>query len=94
MTLGLPQACKLWIWVGMGMLPVKHLAPKILNIMAVNYCGRQLDCWLTWAAPVYHKKEGVVPHPGAYVWLAHLLGILPDFEYLCLFLCNALLVFI
>ena len=32
---------KLWRGVSKGMLPVKHLAPKIL--MAVNYGGRQPD---------------------------------------------------
>ena len=42
------------------MLPVKHLAPKIL--IAVNYCGRQLAQRLEWAAPDYHKIEGAAPH--------------------------------
>ena len=48
-----------------GMLPVKHLAPKILKIMAVNYCGRQQAKRLGWAAPAYSKKEGATPHHGA-----------------------------
>ena len=42
MTSGLPQVCEQWLGVGNGMLPVEHLAPEILKIMAVNYCGRQL----------------------------------------------------
>ena len=45
------------------MLPVEHLASKIL--MAVNYCGCQLACRLRWAASACHKKEGANPHPGA-----------------------------
>ena len=45
-----------------GMLPVKHLASKI---MTVNYCGRQLARWVGWAAPAYHKKEGATQHPVA-----------------------------
>ena len=45
------------------MLPVRHLAPKIL--LAVNYCGRQLARGLGWAVPAYRKKEGATPHPGA-----------------------------
>ena len=28
--------------VSKGMLPVKHPAPKILKITAVNHCGRQM----------------------------------------------------
>ena len=44
------------------MLPVKHLAQKIIKIMAVNYCGRQLAQWLWRAAPAFHKKEGAAPH--------------------------------
>ena len=44
---------------------VRHLAPNILKIMAVNYCWRQLARKLGWAAPAYHKKEGATPHPGA-----------------------------
>ena len=38
----------LWLGVGKGMPPVKHLVPKI---MEVNYCGRQLDRRLVLAAP-------------------------------------------
>ena len=34
-------------------------------IMAVNYCGRQIAGRLRWVAPVYHKKGGATPHPGA-----------------------------
>ena len=56
MTLGLPQVCKLWFGVRNGILPVKHITPKILK--AVNYCGRQLSRRLGWAAPANHKKEG------------------------------------
>ena len=52
------------VGVSKGMLPVKHLAPIILKIMAVNYCGLQLARRLGWATPAYHKKEGVTPHPG------------------------------
>ena len=40
-----------------SMLPVKHLAPKIL--MAVNYYGHLLARRLGWVAPVCHKREGV-----------------------------------
>ena len=46
------------------MLPVEHLAPKIL--MAVSHCGRQLVQRLGLAAPAYHKKERATPHPEAY----------------------------
>ena len=42
MTSGLPQVCELWLGVSKGMLPVRHLAPKNPQIMAVNYCGCQL----------------------------------------------------
>ena len=42
----MPQLCKLLLGVSKGMLPVKHLAPKI--IMAVNYCWRQLARRLGW----------------------------------------------
>ena len=65
MTSGLPQVCKLWLGVSKGMLPVEHPAPKMLTIMAVNYCGSQLARRFQWAAPAYHKKEGATPHPGA-----------------------------
>ena len=65
MTSGLPLVSKLPLGVSKGMLPVKHLVPKILKIMAVNYCGRQLARRLGWAAPAYHKKEGVTLNPGA-----------------------------
>ena len=44
------------------MLPVKHLASKIL--LVVNYCGRQLARRLGWAAPAYHRKEGYC-HPAS-----------------------------
>ena len=57
MTSGQPQVCKLWFEVSKGMLPVRLLAPKIL--MAVNYCGRQLAGRMGWAAPAYHKSDGV-----------------------------------
>ena len=62
MTLGLPQICKLSLGVSKGMLHVKHLAPK--NLMAVNYCGRQLARRLGWASPAYHKKDGATSHSG------------------------------
>ena len=57
MTSGLPQVCKLLLGVSEGMLPVKHLAQKILKIMAVNYCGRHLARRLGWAAPAYNKEK-------------------------------------
>ena len=63
MISGLPQVSKLWLGVSKGMLPVKHLAPKIL--IAVNYCGRQLARWFVWVATTNHKKEGATPHPRA-----------------------------
>ena len=62
MTSGLPQVCKLWLGVSKGMLPVKHLAPKIL--IAANYCGHQLAPRIGWMATACHKKEGLTPHPG------------------------------
>ena len=62
MTSGLQQVCKLWFWVSKSMLPVRHLAPKIL--MAVNYCGHQLARRFGWVVHAYHKKEGASPHPG------------------------------
>ena len=49
----------------MGMLPVSYLAKKILKIMAVDYCDRQLTQRLGWAAPAYHIREGATLHPGA-----------------------------
>ena len=39
MTSGLPQVSNLWLGVSKGMLPVRHLAQKILTIVAVNCCG-------------------------------------------------------
>ena len=57
MTLGLSQVCKLWPQVSKGMLPVKHLAPKILKIMAVNNCGCQLTRRLVWAVTDYTKRN-------------------------------------
>ena len=57
LTSGLPKVCKLWLGVNKGMLPVKHLAPKILMIMEINYCGRQLAQRLGWAASAYHKGK-------------------------------------
>ena len=63
-TSGLPQVCNLWLGVNKGMLPVKHLAQKILKIMAVNYCGRQLARRLGLALFAFHEKEGATPHPG------------------------------
>ena len=57
MASGLTQVCRLWLDMSKGMLPVWHLAPKI---MAVNHCGRQLV--RRWAAPAYHDKEGATPH--------------------------------
>ena len=65
MTSGLIQVCKLWLWVIKGMLPVKHLSPNILKIMAVNYFGRQLARRLGSATPAYHEKESSTPHLGA-----------------------------
>ena len=61
---GLPLTCYLWLGVSKGMLPVRHLAKKIL--MAVNYCVHQLFRRLGWSAPAYHKKEGAIPHPVAH----------------------------
>ena len=63
MTSGLAQVCKLLFAISRGMLPVKHLAPKIL--MAVYYWGRQLAQRLGWAAPAYRRREGATPHLGA-----------------------------
>ena len=54
MTSGLPPVCKLWLGVSKGMLPVRRLAPKIVKVMAVYYCGCQLARRLEWAAPAYH----------------------------------------
>ena len=47
------------------MLPVWHLANKILKIMAVNYCGYQLARRFGWAVPACHKEGGAAQHPGA-----------------------------
>ena len=63
-TSGMPQVCKLSLGVIKDMLPIKHIASKILTV--VNYCGRQLARRLGWAAPAYHKKECATPHPGAW----------------------------
>ena len=65
MTSGPPQVCKLWLGVSKGMLLVKHLAPKIFKIMAVNNCGCHLARTLGWAAPAYHINEDAIPHSGA-----------------------------
>ena len=65
MTLGVPHVWTLWLEVSKGILPEKHLAPKIPKIMAVNYCGRQLARRLGMATPAYHKKLGATSHPGA-----------------------------
>ena len=62
MTLGLPHVCELWFGVCNGMLPVRHLTPKIL--VAVNYCGCQLAQKLGWVAPACHKNDGATPPPG------------------------------
>ena len=48
-----------------GHAPCKNQAAKILKIMAVNYCGRQVAQRLGRAAPAYHIREGVTPHSGA-----------------------------
>ena len=55
-TSGLPQVLKLWFRVRKDMLPVQHLAPKIL--MAVNYCGYQPAQILGQAVPAFRRKEG------------------------------------
>ena len=57
----------LWLGVSKGMLPVRHLAPTILKIMVVNYCGRQPARWLGWAAPAYHKTGCSTLHPGTHM---------------------------
>ena len=41
LLLGLVSLGRLWLGVSKGMLHVENLAPTILNIMAVNYFGRQ-----------------------------------------------------
>ena len=46
----------------MGMLPLKHLTPKIL--MAVNYYWQQLSQRLAWVTPAYLKEKGANPHHG------------------------------
>ena len=64
MTTALPLVCKLWLGVRYGMLPVRHLSPKIH--MAVNYYWRQVARRLGWMAPLpTNKKEGAALHPGA-----------------------------
>ena len=60
------QVCKLWFGVRKGMLPAIHLAPNILIIVEINYCGRQLARRLGSAAPAYHEKEGATPIPGVF----------------------------
>ena len=49
-----PQVCTLWFGVGKGMLPVRHLAQKIL--MAVNFFWRHLARRLGLAAHAYLRK--------------------------------------
>ena len=66
MTSGLPHISKLWLGVSKGMLPVKHIAPKIL--MAVNNCGQQVAHRLDLAAPAYYEIEGTSLHPGMCDW--------------------------
>ena len=56
MTSGLSQVCNLWFGVSKGILPVRLLAQEI--IMAVNYCGHQVEQRFGWAVPAYHEKEG------------------------------------
>ena len=65
MTSGLPQVCELLLGVCKGMLPVRHIVPTFLRIMAVNCCGRQVTRRLVSAAPVYHEEEGATLHTGA-----------------------------
>ena len=62
MTSGLPQVCKLLLGVSKGMLPVKHVAQKILKVMAVNHSGHQLARRLGWVAPAYHEQDGIREH--------------------------------
>ena len=73
MTSVLPLVCKLLFGVSKGKLPVRHLTP--IELMAVNYCGRQLTLGLGWAAPAYLMRlgwaapaylirAGDTPHPG------------------------------
>ena len=64
MISGLSHVCELWLGVSKGMLPVKHLSQRIVKIMAVNYCGRQVGRMLGRAASAYHKKDGATPHHG------------------------------
>ena len=64
MISGLPQVCIQWLGVIKGILSLKHLPPKIIKVMAFNYCGCQLARSLGWVAPAYNKKEGATPHPG------------------------------
>ena len=44
-------------------IPCKTSSSEILKIMAVNYCGHQINRRLGLAAPAYHKKEGATQHP-------------------------------
>ena len=46
-----------------GLLLVRHFAPQI--VMAVDYCGCQLDRRFGWTTPAHHKKEGATHHAGA-----------------------------
>ena len=64
MTSALPQVCRLLLVLCKGMLPVRHQAPIILKVVAVNYCVRQLAKWLGWAAHAYPKKKSATQHPG------------------------------
>ena len=64
MTSGLPHVCKLWLGVSKGLLPMKHLTPRILKIMEDNYYWCQLARRLGWVVPACHKKDGATPHPG------------------------------
>ena len=53
-----------------GIAPCRHLAPRILQILAVNYCACQLARRLGWVVPAYHEEGGATLHPG--MWRSNL----------------------
>ena len=56
MTSRLPQVCKLWLGVGMGMFPERH--PHGCHL-PWGHLARRFN-----APPTYHKEEGATPYPG------------------------------
>ena len=62
-TPGLPQVCKLCLGVSKGMLPVRHLAPKILN-HGSQFLWAPTSPEFVVDGTCLQQKEDATPHPG------------------------------